>query len=374
MSKMNPDFTAVKQQIMIILNSVGDSDGDKAEAIYQAIEKFSEHINSDLVQRTVDEARRAASDEQYAKNLNLRVLNNEEVKFYNNFKNLRQAISAEQVDIIPSTIIDNTLVDIKKQSGIFDLIVFSPANVKKWISAAKSGVAVWGGLTAALTAELSATITGLNMDLHKLHAMLLIPKAIRELSLPFVDRYFMAVLKEVMNDGIVTGFLFGDGVTAPIGIFRTVATGHALRTLSEVVTGFTPKLLAPVKKHLTAGGKRTYSEIYLVCNPADEADYVDPALYDAEGRMVSSYKNLKVIADPNCTAGKAAFVVKGLYTMGFSGFVINEYKETKAIDDVDVIIAKVYGNGRPVDDYVSYVFDVTKLVEYVPLVKSQTVA
>lgn len=374
MSKMNPDLTAVKQQIMNILNNVGESAGDKAEAIYQAIEKFSEHMNSELVQKTVDEARRAAADEQYAKNLNLRVLSNEEVKFYNSFKNLRQAISAEQVDIIPSTIIDNTLVDIKKQSGIFELITFAPANVKKWLSASKSGVATWGALTDALVSELSATITGLNLDLHKLHAMLLIPKAIRDLSLPFVDRYFMAVLKEVMNDGIVTGFLFGNGTTAPIGIFNTVATGHAARPLSEAITGFTPKLLAPVKKHLTANGKRSYSEIYLVCNPADEADYIDPALYDAEGRMVSSYKNLKVIADPNCTAGKAAFVVKGLYTMGFSGFIINEYKETKAIDDVDVIIAKVYGNGRPVDNYVSFPFDPTKLVEYVPLVKSQTVA
>lgn len=370
MSKLSTNLSAVKEELKNILNG----DGDKSEAILEAIEKFSEAKNSELVQRTLDEARRAASDEQYAKNLGLRILNKDETDFYNSFKNLRQTITASQIDIIPSTIIDNTLADVRKQSGIFELINFAPADVKDWVSAAKSGVAAWGGLTDALTSELSATITGVKMDLFKLHAMLLIPKAIRELALPFVDRYFRAILQEAMNDGIVAGFLFGNGATGPIGIFNTVATGHAARTLATVVTGFTPKLLAPVKKHLSANGKRTFSEIYLVCNPADEADYVDPALYDAEGRMVSSYKNLKVVSDPNCTAGKAAFVVKGLYTMGFSGFKLNEYKETKAIDDVDVVIAKVYGNGRPVDDYVSYVFDVTKLVEYVPLVKSQTVA
>lgn len=370
MSKIHFDKNQVKESIINILNG----EGDKSTAIYEAIEKFSEASNHELVQRITTEAQLAASDEQFAKGLGLRILNKEEIEFYNGFKNLRQSITAAQVDIIPSTIIDNTLADVKKQSGIFELISFAPADVKNWVSAAKSGVAAWGGLTAALTAELSATITGVKMDLFKLHAMLLIPKAIRDLSLPFVDRYFKAILQEAMNDGIVAGFLFGDGATGPIGIFNTVATGHAARTLSVLITGFTPKLLAPVKKHLSALGKRSFSEIFLVCNPADEADYVDPALYDAEGRMVSSYKNLKVISDPNCTAGKAAFVVKGLYTMGFSGFNLNEYKETKAIDDVDVVIAKVYGNGRPVDDYVSYVFDVTKLVEYVPLVKSQTVA
>ena len=39
------------------------------------------------------------------------------------------------------------------------------------------------------------------------------------------------------------------------------------------------------------------------------------------------------------------------------------------VEDADVIIAKVYANGRAVDDSVAYVFDVTKLEEYVQRVK-----
>ena len=39
------------------------------------------------------------------------------------------------------------------------------------------------------------------------------------------------------------------------------------------------------------------------------------------------------------------------------------YTETKALDDADVVIAKVYGNGRADDDSVAVPFDVSKLTE-----------
>ena len=53
--------------------------------------------------------------------------------------------------------------------------------------------------------------------------------------------------------------------------------------------------MAPIKKKLCNNGKRKIDEIFIICNPADEADYVAPALYDREGRLVSSYKNISVI-------------------------------------------------------------------------------
>lgn len=359
------NYEQVKAAALEILKNTED----KPEAILEAIEKISESYNAGLIQRITEEAAKAENDSQYAKSLGLRTLSKDETAFYEKVKNIRQAITASQIDIIPTTIIDNTLANIKKDNGLFALINFAPAGVGNWISAAKSGSAAWGSISAALTAELSATFTSVKIDMYTLYVLLLIPKAINKLGLPFVDRYFTAILQEAMKDGIAAGFFDGDGATGPIGIYRTVAAGHAARVLSVLVTGFSPKLLAPVKKALSNGGKRVVSEMYLVCNPADEADYVAPALYDKEGRMISSFKNLTVITDTNNAIGKAAFVLPGMYTMGFSGIEINTYKETKALDNVDLIIAQTLGNGCPVDDTVSYVFDVTKLVEYVPTYK-----
>ena len=184
----------------------------KADAIMQSIEMIQEATHAELIGQVVAEAERASHDAEYKKQLGLRNLSQEEKKFYESFKDIRQSITANQIDIIPTEIIDRTLDDVKKASPILKLVNMAPANVKKWIVASHSGAASWHGLTEAISGELSAEISALNIELHTLSAYLVIPKAIRELSLEFVDRYFMAILSEAMQDGLVNGRAVDDNV------------------------------------------------------------------------------------------------------------------------------------------------------------------
>ena len=62
--------------------------------------------------------------------------------------------------------------------------------------------------------------------------------------------------------------------------------------------------------------------------------------------------------------------MKGYYTMGFSGLKVDEYKETKAIEDCDLLIAKVYGNGRAYDNNTAYIFDPEELIAYILTVQT----
>lgn len=352
----------------------------KADAIMQSIEMIQEATHSELIGQLVAEAERASRDAEYKSKLGLRNLSQEEKKFYENFKDIKQAFTANQIDIIPTEIIDRTLDDVKKASPILKLVNMAPANVKKWIVASHSGVAVWGALTDEIKGELSAEITSLNIELHMLSAYLVIPKAIRELSLEFVDRYFMAILSEAMQDGLVKGYLDGDGKTGPIGIFRQIETVESAgtnkaKTVLTTVTKFSPKGLAPVRKTLTNDGKRVVDKLYLICNPSDEAEYVDPCMYGEAltgGYVNKSFIDIEKIVDANCPKGKAAFTIAGYYTMGTTGVRVNEYDQTKAMENADLIIASCYANGRAVDDNVAVIFDVTKLEEYV-LPVTQTV-
>ena len=228
----------------------------KADAIMQSIEMIEEAAHADLIQQVVAEAERASHDTEFKKQLGLRSLSQEEKKFYEGFKDIKQSITANQIDIIPTEIIDRTLDDVKKASPILKLVNMAPANVKKWIVASHSGTAVWGMLTDEIKGELSAEVTALNIEIHMLSAYLVIPKAIRELSLEFVDRYFMAILSEAMQDGLVKGYLDGDGKTGPIGIFRQIGTTNGdgtqkAKTVSTKITKFSPKGLAEVRKTLT---------------------------------------------------------------------------------------------------------------------------
>lgn len=353
----------------------------KADAIMQSIEMIEEATHADLIQQVVAEAERANHDAEFKKQLGLRNLSQEERKFYEGFKDIKQSITANQIDIIPTEIIDRTLDDVKKASPILKLVNMAPANVKKWIVASHSGAAVWGGITDAIKGELSAEVSALNIELHMLSAYLVIPKAIRELPMEFVDRYFMAILSEAMQDGLVKGYLDGDGKTGPIGIFRQINTTNGdgtqkAKTVSTKITKFSPKGLAEVRKTLTNEGKRVVSKLYLICNPADEAEYVDPCMYGEAltgGYVNKSFIEIEKIVDANCPKGKAAFTIEGYYTMGATGVRVNEYDQTKAMENADLIIATCYANGRAVDDNVAVIFDVTKLEEYVLPVTQVTV-
>ncbi len=350
-----------------------DSTEDKAVAIYQATDMIATAKYQKLIDELTEQNARAAADEDYRKSLGLRVLSKEETEFYEKFKDIKQAITAQQIDILPTSIVDRTLDDVKKNSDVLSLVQFAPADVKKWIVAEHSGQAVWGDLTAAITGELSATFTALNIEQHKLTVYLVIPKAIRDLALPFVDRYFTAILAEAMQDGLVKGYLQGDGKTGPIGIMKQIETFKGDGTADDktpitTITKFSPKGLAEVRKTLTNEGMRTVSELHLICNPLDEAEYVDPALYGEA--LTGGYRNTSFMpivkhVDKNCPQGKGIFTISGVYVMGATSVQMKEYDQTKAMDDADLIIGKCYANGRAVDDNCAIVFDVTKLEEYV---------
>jgi len=370
---MKINETKMKQAQEEALKILQESE-DKSQAIVEAVEKIASVQYEDLIAEIQEQSVKAESDAAYAKSLGLRTLSKEETKFYEALKDVKQAITAEQIDILPNTIIDVTLENIKKESGILNDVNFTPANVKRWISADKTGTYAWGALTDAITGELSASFESLNIEVNKLSVYLVIPKAIRDLALPFVDRYFTAILKENLNDGLEFGYLQGTGKNQPIGIYKQIAATnedgtHKDKDVNSDLTRFTPKGLSSAKKYLSKEGIRTFDKLVLYCHPNDEADYVTPALYDDVGKLVSSYKNLTVKPSANNPQGKAALVIPKKYTMGLSNFGIKEYDQTKALDDADVVIGKGYSNGRAVDDNIAFIFDVTKLEEYIPSVR-----
>ena len=354
----------LKEQVLQLLNDAED----KSEAIYQAADMIATAKHKKLIDELTEQNARAAVDGEYRKRLGLRNLSGEEKQFYEKFKDIKQAITAKQVDIIPEEIIDRTLDDIKKKSDILKLVRFAPANVKRWLVAEHSGAAQWGPLTEEITAELSASFSSLTIEVGKLHVALVIPKAIQDLALPFVDRYFTAILAEAMQDGLVRGFLDGDGKEAPIGIMRMIGTTNEDGTNKAKTVLTSPKGLAGVRKTLTKNGMRSIGTLYLICNPKDEAEFVDPALYGeslAGGYRNTSFMNIEKIVDANVPEGKAIFTIADMYVMGASSIDMRTYDQTKAMEDADVIIGKCYANGRAVDNDTAVVFDVTKLEEYV---------
>lgn len=372
-------FNKVNQELQEKVVELLNNSEDKSKAIYEAIEMLNEAQHQDLIEQLQVENEAFKANSQLNEKLGLRALSKNEKSFYE--KLINQSVTVKQGDVLPTELIDNTLASVKEASDTLKLVQMAPAGVKKWLVAEKTGTASWAGLTDALTAELTATITSMNIEVNKLYVLLVVPKAIRELALPFVDKYFSAILAEAMHDGLVDGYLNGNGKVAPIGIFKQIGavnvdSTNKDKTVSSTITGFSPKQLAPVKKTLSNGGTRKVNKLYLIANPSDVYEYVEPALYyqGANGYISTSRTEIEVIEEPMCPKGKAAFTLDQMYVLGMDSIKVDEYKETKALEDANVLIGKVYANGRATDDNTAFIFDVTKLVEYVPTYNSVTSA
>lgn len=372
-------FNKVNQELQEKVVELLNNSEDKSKAIYEAIEMLNEAQHQDLIEQLQIENEAFKANSQLNEKLGLRALSKNEKSFYE--KLINQSVTVKQGDVLPTELIDNTLASVKEASDTLKLVQMAPAGVKKWLVAEKTGTASWAGLTDTLTAELTATITSINIEVNKLYVLLVVPKAIRELALPFVDKYFSAILAEAMHDGLVDGYLNGNGKVAPIGIFKQIGavnedSTHKDKTVSATITGFSPKKLAPVKKTLSNGGTRKVNKLYLIANPSDVYEYVEPALYyqGPNGYISTSRTEIEVIEEPMCPKGKAAFTLDQMYVLGMDSIKVDEYKETKALEDANVLIGKVYANGRATDDNTAFIFDVTKLVEYVPTYNSVTSA
>lgn len=365
---------SVKEKI----KSIFESTEDKNEAITEALMLLSSEANQELVESITEEARKAANDAAYLKSLGLHTPTRDEEKFYNILKsgNIRQAITANQADIIPNETIDRTLESVKQASDVLSLVTFAPANIKKWILGSHTGSAQWGELTSALAKEksLSAAFTTVDFTLGKMWALLVIPKAIRDLALPFVDRYFTEILAEAIQDGWENGYLNGSGITKgePTGILKTIADPTTAKAVAANVVKLNPRdkgVIAALKTLSTNAllnqvGSRTIPSLHVICNPSDYFEYVRPAMLvqTPQGAWVDGTGlGLTVHQTTNIAAGTAVLTIPGQYLMGSSGVETKTYDQTLALEDADLVIAKVYANGRATDDNVAVPFDVTKL-------------
>jgi len=218
-----------EQDLKARVVSMIDAADDKNQAVFDAIDMIVSAREGDIEDRVLAEASRASADAAYKESLGLRNLTKNETDFYEKLKGGPRgmmAVTADQLGVIPSETVDFTLASIKQDSGITKLINFAPANVQYWLVGEHTGAAAWGNLTDAIVSELSGSLKTVAMNVFKLSAVVFIPKAIRDLEIGYVDRYFTAVLSEAIRDGIAAGYLYGDGKTGPIGIGKQISKAN----------------------------------------------------------------------------------------------------------------------------------------------------
>jgi HK97 family phage major capsid protein len=343
---------------------------EKSAKIIEAIQTAVNESQKEIIERYQREfVEVQANKENFAK-YGLRTLNAEEKSFIDKLKDPKQlagAFDEEQEDLIPTSITNFIFEDLRQEHPFLKYVKFTPAGVKKWILAEKSGKAVWGKIDATIASQITAALSDIDMEANKLSAFAFIPQGILKLGYEWIERYIRECLLEVDTDGLEEGFTVGNGKDAPIGLMKRLsgATDGVYPDRTAVaIEDFSADSLAAPMVTLSNGGKRTISKLIMLVNPTTNYTKVGPAskylTANGEYKEIFPYK-IEVVENVHVPNNRAILYIPFAYNGGISRQGISFSDQYQFLEDNRVYKIVSYGNGRLVHENQAVVLDVTNV-------------
>lgn len=328
----------------------------------QAFLNFTNVIENNLMekaQNTLAEYKDSLNDEQILINRGvLKPLTKEENKFFNEvverggFKGVEEAF--------PVTVIDDVLNRVRTEHPIISKIdVMNITGLAKILIATNlKAKAFWGPIDSTIK---QVVLDGFKMSpatTAKLSGFIPVPKGYIELGPTWLATYVKEVLFEAMSASLETGIVQGKGAgeNEPIGMLMKL-TGALDGTHSPkdkiALESFDALSLVGIRAAL-ASAKQDNGEVEILVNPqtyyskvfktlafrADNGTWVNDRLATGENIVLSH-----AVPEDTLIVG----VLKNYLLAVSSDVKITEYRETLAIEDMDLYIAKFFGTGTPKD-------------------------
>ena len=360
------------------LQSGNEEEGKKAWG--QVIDAITEKVKTDFEMYSTDTnvlARRG-----------YRQLTSEETEFYQNLAKAGKASDPKQAftDLIttdngmPETIIEDVYRDLLEEHPLLDKITFQ--NVKyltKWLlNDHTRQKAAWGQINGEITQEIESAFKGVEVTLLKLTAYAVIPNDMLDLGPSFLDNYIRTILKEALYVALEKAIVSGSGKDEPIGLNRDIhegvnfstSTGYPEKTAIQV-TDFLPATYGPLVAKLATtekGRMRSFDEVLMICNQVDYLTKIMPAttVLSTHGTYIRDLFPFptEVVRSNEVKTGQAILCLPAEYFFGLGESKdgkIEYSDEFKFLQDARTYKIKLHGNGRPWDNTVAIVLDISKL-------------
>lgn len=360
------------------LQSGNEEEGKKAWG--QVIDAITEKVKTDF--------------EMYSTDMNVlaqrgyRQLTSEETEFYQNLAKAGKASDPKQAftDLIntdggmPETIIEDVYRDLLEEHPLLDKITFQ--NVKyltKWLlNDHTRQKAAWGQINGEITQEIESAFKGVEVTLLKLTAYAVIPQDMLDLGPSFLDNYIRTILKEALYAALEKAIVSGSGKDEPVGLNRDIhegvsfstSTGYPEKTAIQV-TNFLPANYGPLVAKLAVtekGRMRSFDEVLMICNQVDYLNKIMPATTalttgGTYARDLFPFPT-EVVRSNEVKTGQAILCLPEEYFFGLGESKdgkIEYSDEFKFLQDARTYKIKLHGNGRPYDNTVAIVLDISKL-------------
>lgn len=359
----------------------------------QVIDSIAQKVRSDYDMYSAD--RNALAQRGY------RMLTNEETEFYKKIAESGRSSNPKQAftDLIgtkngmPETIIEDVYKDLTQEHPLLNKITFQDVKyLTKWIlNDHTKQTAVWGEINSAITKEITSGFRTVEVAIFKLTAFAVIPMDMLDLGPEFLDNYIRTIMKEALYVALEKSIVSGNGKNQPIGLNRDIhegvdfnsSTGYPEKAAVEV-TSFLPAEYGPVVAKLAKtekGVMRTFDSVLMICNQEDYLTKVMPAttVLNTAGtysRDLFPFPT-EVVRSNEVETGKAILCLPEEYFFGLGSSKdgkIEYSDEYKFLEDTRTYKIKLHGNGRPWDNTVAIVLDISKLdPAYITVLNKQDV-
>lgn len=373
----------VKQKEAIAALQAALKSGNEEE-VKQAWNNF----HDSLVASVKADAEMSGGDDKILAARGYRQLTGAEKKFYQNLIKAGKDANPKQAftdllaveDAMPETIIEDVFRDLTDKHPLLAKINFH--NVKyltRWILHDHTvQTAAWGPINSEIEKEITSGFKEVSLTLCKLTAWCMIPKDMLDLGPAYLDKYIRTILADALYVSLEQGIISGNGINCPVGLDRNIAkdanfnqeTGWAEKE-AVALTSFLPEEYGPVLAKLAvaeSGRMRTFDEVTLVCNQVDYLTKVMPAttVLNNAGQYA---KNIfpfptEVVRSNEVATGKAILFLPEEYFCGLGTSkdgVIDFSDEFKFLADARTYKIKLHGTGRPFDNTVALVLDISNL-------------
>lgn len=373
-----------KKQAFALATQNGTEE-EQATALNNMLEALADDVRGDILEQVNMQNADAIVMSQRGQN----VLTSEERKFFNA---VIEEGGFKDKDTLPKTTQERIFDDLTSDHPFLEAVgIENLGAVTEFIySNDPEGQAIWGDLFDDIKGQLNATFRKESITHLKLTAFIPIAKDMLKLGPAWIERYVRTIIIEAMKVGLERGFITGRGQSQkePVGLLKNVdnETGAVTdKTATETLT-FKPgrttinELKNVVKKlaeKLNKDGEKAdkprevANRIVMVTNPFDTFDIkANATTQNASGVYVTNLPFNPIQTESIfIPEGKVLFFVKGEYIAAIGGAVeLTRYKETLAMEDADLFIAKQYATGKPKDNNAAqlYNLDVDFDTETVP--------
>ena len=360
------------------LQSGNEEEGKKAWG--QVIDAITEKVKTDFEMYSTDQ--NVLAQRGY------RQLTSEETEFYQNLAKAGKASDPKQAftDLIntdggmPETIIEDVYRDLLEEHPLLNKITFQ--NVKyltKWLlNDHTRQKAAWGQINGEITQEIESAFKGVEITLLKLTAYAVIPQDMLDLGPSFLDNYIRTILKEALYVALEKAIVSGSGKDEPVGLNRDIHEGVSFSTSDGYpektaiqVTNFLPANYGPLVAKLAVtekGRMRSFDEVLMICNQVDYLNKIMPATTTLTtggtyARDLFPFPT-EVVRSNEVKTGQAILCLPEEYFFGLGESKdgkIEYSDEFKFLQDARTYKIKLHGNGRPYDNTVAIVLDISKL-------------